>query len=210
MRSGAIPFRFDIREPLKKLQRFAQGHVGEVTLNLPFFSIAVNPTGREKEISRELVIRLKDRRVLSAYECCDNCISEALTSLQEIRRLLIDKEVALSDIEDGPLFLLMEAMVDGIRQFLTFEQWLGAAGKVGTPRHRDRYERSYEIRQRYFDALELLRGHLGVCLTQIAEIAGMKVPEGGLVRNYKGIWLIAAYETLELAENEPNPPDKIP
>ncbi len=201
MRSGAIPFRFDIRGPLKKLQRFAKGHAGGVTLNLPFFSISVNPTGREKEIARETVIRLKDRRVLSASECCDNCIKQALASLQEIRRLLVDKEVALSDAQDGPLYLLIEAMSDGIRQFLTFEQRLRAAG--------NHYERSYELRQQYFDALELLRGHLSVCLTQVAEIAGMEVLEGGLVRNYKGMWLIAAYETLDLAENEPTPVGKI-
>jgi hypothetical protein len=28
MRSGAIPFQFDIRQSLKKLWRFAEGHVG--------------------------------------------------------------------------------------------------------------------------------------------------------------------------------------
>lgn len=195
MRSGAIPFLFDIREPLKRLRRFAEGHVGGVTLTLPFFSVSVKPTGQEKKTARELVIRLKDRRVLSAPECCDGCIKEALASLLEIRSFLVDKQVELSGAQDGPLYLLIEAMVEGIRQFLTFEQRLNNSTRPArTP---NRHELPFEIRQKYFDGLEILRAHLSNCVTQVAEIAGMEVPDTGLIRNYKGSWLIAAYESLE-------------
>jgi len=38
---------------------------------------------RERTVARELVIRLKDRRVISAFECCDDCIDRALASLGE-------------------------------------------------------------------------------------------------------------------------------
>jgi hypothetical protein len=41
--------------------------------------------------------------VLSACECCDDCIDRALASLQEIRRTLVDKQVELYDILDGPI-----------------------------------------------------------------------------------------------------------
>jgi hypothetical protein len=195
MKISSIPFRFDIRESLKKFRRLAKSHVGAVTLNLPFFSVSVNPTGEEKKIARELVIRLTDRRVLSAYECCDHCIEEALVSLQQIRRLVVDKQVELSGVQNGPLYLLTEAMVEGIRQFLTFEQRLNHSKRPArTP---NRHELPFEIRQEYFDGLEILRAHLSNCLTQVAEIAGMEVPDTGLIRNYKGSWLIAAYETLE-------------
>jgi len=204
MRSGAIPFRFDIREPLKKLRRLAKSHVGAVTLSLPFFSVSVNPTGQEKKIARELVIRIRDRRVLSAYECCDHCIKEALVSLQEIRRLLVDKQVELSGVQDGPLYLLTEAMADGIRQFLTFEQRLDHSSGL-VPGTRDRDEFPDTIQQQYFDGLEILRAHLSNCLAQVAEMAGMEVPDTGLVRNYNGSWVIATYQTLELREHEPAP-----
>jgi hypothetical protein len=209
MRSGAIPFRFDIREPLKKLQRLATSHVGEVTLSLPFFSVAVNPTGLEKKVARELVIRLKDRRVLSAWECCDHCIKEALASLQEIRRLLVDKQVELSGVQDGPLYILTEAMADGIRQFLSFEQRLNhSAERVRARPNRD--ELPYKIPQQYFDALEILRAHLSSCATQVAEIAGIEVPDTGLIGNYKSSWVVAAYETLELGVDKPAPSEGEP
>jgi hypothetical protein len=204
MKIRSMPFRFDMREPLKKFRRLAKSHVGAVTLSLPFFSVSVNPTGEEKKIARELVIRLSDRRVLSAYECCNHCIKEALVSLQEIRRLLVDKQVELSGVQDGPLYILTQAMADGIRQFLTFEQRLNHSSKR-MPSARDRDEFPREIRQQYFDGLEILRAHLSNCVTQVAEIAGMKVPDTGLVRNYNGSWLIATYETLELREYEPSP-----
>jgi hypothetical protein len=131
-----IPFQFNIRDVLSKMRRLAKNRVGAVTLNLPFFSISVSPNDREKQIARELIVRLKDRRVLSASECCDDCIDQALNSLQEIRRLLVDRQVALSDMPDSPVYLLIEAMALGIRQFLTYEQKLqkvDGGGAIGTP-----------------------------------------------------------------------------
>ena len=111
MRSGAIPFKFD----LTSLWARARRQVGSVTVSLPFISIAVSPNDLERKVARELVVRLKDRRVLSAWECCDDCIDRALASLQEIRKLLVEKQVELSDVLDGPLYLLIDAMALGIR-----------------------------------------------------------------------------------------------
>jgi len=128
MRSGSIPFKFDITDLLARARRQISGRVGNVTLSLPFVSIAVNPKDKERQVAREVVIRLRDRRVLSAWECCDNCIDNALASLQEIRQTLVNKQVELSDLQDGPLYLLLDAMAAGIRQFMTFEELL--AGTV--------------------------------------------------------------------------------
>ncbi len=183
MRTGRIPFKFDLTELLYKLHRASKNRVGDVTLNLPFISVAVSPKSRERKIAREIVIRLKDRRVLSAWECCDDCIDKALASLQDIRRLLVDKEVELSDLRDGPLYAVLEAMNLGIRQFLTFEERLRAARESGGP----------EIREAYFDGLELLRGHLSRCLSQVAVLAAMELPADGVISHYKGEWEIKAY-----------------
>ena len=65
------------------------------------------------------MIRMAERRVLNASECCDNCIDQALESLQKIRSLLVDKQVELADHTDGALYLLIEAIDEPIRQFLT-------------------------------------------------------------------------------------------
>ena len=68
MRSGTIPFKFDMTDLLARVRRQVSSRLGNVTLNLPFVSIAVNPKDRERQVAREIVIRLRDRRVLSAWE----------------------------------------------------------------------------------------------------------------------------------------------
>jgi hypothetical protein len=202
MRIGRIPFRFDITTLLTSARERYTKHVGEVTLNLPFVSIAVNPKDKEKQIARELVIRLADRRVLSAWECCDGCIDNALKSLREIRSIFVDKQVELSDLRDGPLYLLVDAMALGIRQFLTYEELLNRSDDAPPhPRFGD-FHRPPDIRQAYFDALEMLRGHLSRCLGQIAAIGGMDLPQEGLVKNYQGAWQVEAYEAPQIEYGE--------
>jgi hypothetical protein len=198
MKSGAIPFKFDLVELLARARRRVGGRIGDVTLNLPFVSIAVSPKDRERTIARELVVRLKDRRVLSAWECCDEGIDRALASLQDVRRTLVDKQVELSDGPDDPLYLLIDAMLIGIRQFLTFEEFLTRNDDARPhPRFRD-FHRPPDTRQAYFDGLEVLRGHLSRCLGQIAIIAGVETPRDGLIANYQGPWQVDAYIPLVL------------
>ena len=194
MRTGDIPFKFDLTDLLARARRQVAGRIGDVTLNLPFVSIAVSPKDRERQVAREVVLRLRDRRVLSAWECCDGCIDNALTSLKEIRQLIVDKEVELADLQDGPLFLLLDAMAAGIRQFMTFEELLRREDDaLPHPRFED-FHRPADVRQSYFDGLEILRGHLSRCLGQIAVIAGMPVPSDGIIANYQGPWQLDAYK----------------
>jgi len=200
MRSSAIPFQFDITDVLKRMRRLGRNRLGDVTLNLPFISIGVSPKDREKQVAREIIIRLRDRRVLSASECCDDCIDRALASLQEIRRLLVDKQVDLSDVEDGPLFLLIEAMTVSIRQFLTFEQRLQAMEQLPANKLRSDVQRPANVRQAYFNGLEILRGHLSRCVGQVAVVAGMNLPTDSLVAGYQDAWQIDAYRPLELTD----------
>lgn len=192
MRSGAIPFKFDIADLLARARRVSS-RVGDVTLSLPFVSIAVSPKDRERQVARELVIRLRDRRVLSAWECCDSCIDHALASLQEIRRTLIDKQVELSGLSDGPLYLLIDAMALGIRQFLTYEETVKQDDDQPDNLRFRNIGRTADSRQKYFDALEILRGHLSRCLGQVATIAGTQSLTSGLIVNYQGGWQLEAY-----------------
>ena len=192
MRTGAISFQFDLTGLLAKARRQFAGRVGEVSINLPFISFSVSPKDREKQIAREIVIRLRDKRVLSACECCDDCIDKALNSLREIRQMLVEKQVNLSDEQDGPLYLLTEAMLVGIRQFMTYEELLRRSPDASPHPRFDKY-RLPEHRQGYFDGLELLRGHLSRCLGQVAAIAQMDVPTEGLVADYQGPWEKQAY-----------------
>ena len=191
MRSGDIPFKFDLSELRERGQRL-RNKVGNVTINLPFVSFSVNPKNQEKQVAREIIIRLRDRRVLSAWECCDTCINNALASLQEIRRVLVDKQVQLSDVQDGSVYLLIDAMLIGIRQFMTYEELLRR--DPDAPGHL-RFDQHFlpEHQQGYFDGLEVLRGHLSRSLGQLAAVAGMDPPSDGLIANYQGPWDSRAY-----------------
>ncbi|AXK42278.1 hypothetical protein [Erythrobacter aureus] len=193
MRSGEIPFKFDMGELVVRARRQVKGRLGDVTLNLPFVSIAVSPKDRERQVARELVIRLRDRRVLSAWECCDGCIDNALKSLGEVRQIIVDKQVELAELQDGPLYLLLDAMALGIRQFQTFEELLRRDDDAPPhPRFGD-FHRPPDTRQAYFDGLEILRGHLSRCLGQIAAIAGMPALGEGVLAEYQGPWQLEAY-----------------
>ena len=194
MRSGDIPFKFDLTDLLGRARRQVAGRIGNVTLSLPFVSISVSPKDRERGVAREVVLRLRDRRVLSAWECCDDCIERALASLKEIRQFIVDKEVDLAELQDGPLFLLLDAMAAGIRQFMTFEELLRRDENAPSHRRFGEFHRPPDARQAYFDGLEVLRGHLSRCLGQIAAIAGMPAPAGGIIENYQGPWQLEAYQ----------------
>ena len=196
MKTGNIPFQFDLKEVIQRGQRVWRSKIGDVTLSLPFISVQVKLKDQEREVAREIVIRLKDRRVLNAFECCDNCIDNALKSLQEIRQVLVDKQVELAEQQDGVLYLMLEAMALGIRQFLTHEQRLRQVEEIADAP--PDFRREPEVRQEYFDALEVLRGHLSRCLGQIANIAGMEPISEGLIANYNGPWQIEAYKPVQL------------
>lgn len=184
------PFKFDIGKIVSRAQNLPVA-VDGVTITLPFIAVTLKPDVLEKKVAREVVIRLADRRVLNASECCDGCIENALTSLQEIRRTLVDKQVELSSKDDGVLFLLLDAIRDAIRQFLTFTQRLEARPSEGRSRSR-------ESQKIYFAALEMLRAHIYRCLIEVSKIAKMKIPGIADQMRYDGIWQLEAYERPRL------------
>lgn len=204
LRTGMIrdmkpPFRYDFVAQLRDAHRKLSTSVGSVSINLPFFSLSLNPDDLEKRIAREIVIQLADRRVLNASECCDNCIDQALSSLQEIRRTLLDKQVKLSEMPESPLYLLIELQVGAIRQFLTFEQRLNQLTSqefVPTDTSND-LRRSSLIREQYFAALEMLRAHLHRCLVQVSKIADIAIPKISDHMRYDEVWQLEAYEELK-------------
>lgn len=124
MRTGDIPFQFNISLVLKALVRRPDALPSAIRLDLPFLSVLVSPSSIDVSLARDLLVRMRDRRVLDAQECCDGCIADALTSLQQIRGILLDLQIQLRDADESALSPLVELMAVGIRQFLTFEQSL--------------------------------------------------------------------------------------
>jgi hypothetical protein len=101
MRDLTSPFQFDVSEIVSKARRHLKKQVDGITINLPFVSFAVRPDDVEKKVAREVVVRLSDKRVLNVFACCDSCVEKALASLQDIRSLLVGKQVELSAQADG-------------------------------------------------------------------------------------------------------------
>ena len=187
-----MKFRFD--ELRMKAERLARKCNGSVTINLPFVSFAVSPDDTEKRVAREILIRLPDKRVLSSKECCDDCITKSLASIQEIRAVLVDKQVDLSHFNDGALYLLIEYMAEAVRQFLTFSERLQSIGEF--EREVD-FRRPYVQREMYFEALEKLRFHIHSCLKQVAVIADMSSPKVDAFLHSNEEWYMPAYEQPE-------------
>lgn len=158
------PFILDLSGIIRRMKSLPVSVDAKVKVRVPFLEVTLSPDDRERKIAREVVIRLADRRVLNSKECCDGCIDNAITSLKEIREVLVDKQVEFSDKSDTALYFLLDSIREAIRQFMTFEQRLGG-------RHKNEH-RDYEERQVYFDALEMLRAHIYRTLMQIAKDCG--------------------------------------
>lgn len=188
---GKLPFKFEVSNIIERLKSLPIAVDGAVKINIPFLEVTVKVDDREKKIARELVIRLSDRRVLNAWECCDSCIENALKSLQEIRQLLVDKEVELSDKTDSALYILMDSIRFAIRQFLTFEQNL-----LGNHKFDHHF---YEQREMYFAGLEILRAHIYRTLIQISKIADFEIPGISQSMRYDEKWQLDTYEAPRLS-----------
>ncbi len=198
MRDLKPPFKFNVTDLVDKARRHINSRVDGITINLPFISFSVSPDNLEQKVAKEIVIRLSDKRVLNAFECCDGCVEQALASLQEIRSLLVDKQVELSGQTDGALYLLLELMLEGIRQFFTFEQQLQTSNANFPGDLQTRFRR--QKLQPYFSALEMLRGHLFRCLTQVSSVAEIQIPKIAENMRYDEAWQLEAYEKPQFIE----------
>jgi hypothetical protein len=200
MRTGAINFQFDVSEVVARAMRAPPASNAATAFTLPFVTVLADRSPLERRIANELLIRLGDRRVLNSWECCDNCIDDALRSLQEIRSILLERRIELACEPTGILSHMIELMLTAIRQFLTFEQSLRSVGMAKTNPAEEFY-RPHEDRQIYFDALEQLRGHLSRCLGQVAVVAGLNVPSDGFIAGYQGPWQMEAYKPVANASH---------
>ena len=204
MKNSLPPFQFDVSKLVGKARRHLKKRVNGVTINIPFVSFSIQPDDLEKKVAREVVVRLADKRVLKAFECCDSCVERALASLQDIRSILVDKQVELSAQSDGGLYLIIELMLEGIRQFFTFEEKL----RTGNPQFpgdlHTRFTR-HDL-QPYFGAVEMLRSHLYRCLAQVTAVADTNIPEISNQMRYEDAWQNNVYKEPELIEQNDDQP----
>ena len=185
MKNRKTDLKFNFQSILSKKIKQAKDSLGSITINLPFLSFSIKPENKEKLAAREIVIRLADKRVLNAFECCDDCIKKALSSLQEIRNLLVDEQVELMDYTDSALYILIELILESIRQFFTY---------VERNKIKSGFDRIFEKREIYLGALELLRSHIYRCLIQLSHIASIKIPKISNHMRYDEKWELIYYK----------------
>jgi len=154
------PLRFDFSEFKNKEQHIQEKYKsGKVYINLPDgLNFSFDPSQDEKNIGKEIFVCIRASRVLNSKECCDTCVKEALDSLKDMRKIIVEMErklVYVSDI-DSPIHLLLEYAASGIRQFQTYTQFY-------TPKENER---------EYMEALTILRVHLLRTFDEINLIGG--------------------------------------
>jgi hypothetical protein len=150
---------FDFTEFSKRLDKYSKKvKVDSVSVRLPGISISLSPTKQEKLIAKEIILFIRHKRVIDYKECCDTCIKNSLQSLLEIKNFLVMKQMEISDLE-SPLFLLTDFALFGVNKFLTYTE---------------SFDTDFN-RKEYFEALNILRGHLIRTFDQIAVVA--KLPQ---------------------------------
>jgi hypothetical protein len=196
----STPFRIDGRKVIGTARRKLNNRVDGIKINFPGITFCVKPTDPEQKAAREIAIFLANRRVLNSKECCDHCIDHSLESLQKIREFLVQKQIDLAFATDGALFVMSEFSLEAIRQFLTFHERLEAAAAELPPASKfSDLRRPIDIRNEYFEALELLRGHLHCCFQQIKNIAAVELPK--VPDNLRQSWQMESYLLPETAED---------
>ncbi len=192
-RNLPLPFKIDIGEAIAKFRRLPVTIDG-ISIKLPFVELKVKTDDLEQRVAREIAIRLSDRRILNAYECCDDCIDNALRSLHEIREIAVNAQVQLSHNIDGPLYVLLDAIRQPIREFLTFQERLDLP-PGSRLRNRVPSNMCYpaDHRDYYFAALEMLRTHIHRVLLQIAKIANIRIPSISESMRYSDAWDLQMY-----------------
>ena len=197
MNSSASPFKFDVSASIATARRKLNNNVEGVTITVPFGSFRVSPDDLEQKIAAEIVERMADKRVLSGSECCDNCIDYSISSILDIRSLIVDKKVILFKAKDGSLYMILDWMQETIKQFLTYQENLekSSQNKIFVSAISD-FKRPQENREKYFAALEMLRNHLCCCLIEISRIAKVAPPYS--VKDGKGerAWRLENYKEL--------------
>jgi len=94
-----------------------------LSVNVPFLNVSFKITDDlEKDIANEILIRSEDKRFLTSWQCCISCTKNAIDSVLEYRRFLIDQKVKLSEIKNSQLMAIVDYLLQGIREFLSLSE----------------------------------------------------------------------------------------
>ncbi|MCL5770667.1 MAG: hypothetical protein M1479_00115 [Actinobacteria bacterium] len=188
MKEIKTDLKFNFQSLLSNKIQQSKDSIDSININLPYISFSIKPKNKEKIVAKEIIIRLSDKRILNNKECCNDCIRNAVISLNEIRQFLVNKQIDLMDYTNSSLYLLIEMILESIRQFFTYIEKYEIDSK---------FNNSFEKKEIYFGALELLRSHIYRCLIQISKIASVNIPKISYRIEYNEKWELNYYTEIK-------------
>lgn len=175
--AGVDPFGVNVGSLTQRARQWIGRRIAGATVSATGVSFQIRATDPERDAARKLFIRLRDRRVFNAFDCCDNCVRNTLASLQEVRKILVESQVEVANFHDGDLFWIADYLRLIIREFLSWEERLRAAlGPAQASKEELYIDPVY--RAAYIKSLDTVRAHARAALEALADVSQMKLPDG--------------------------------
>ncbi|MCK9294341.1 MAG: hypothetical protein M0P70_04605 [Desulfobulbaceae bacterium] len=67
----------------------------------------------------EILIRSEDKRFLTSWQCCATCTENAIKSVLEYRKFLVDQKVKLSKVKNPQFISILNYVLDEVKKFLS-------------------------------------------------------------------------------------------
>lgn len=164
----------DVRDLVRRARRWLKTRAEGATVNTGFISFPLTVNKAERTAARKLLIRLRDKRVFTAEDCCDDCVRNSIASLQDVRAILVGQQADLADHHEGQLFWVIDYMLATIRAFLTWDERTRADSASDS--NADTYDRERGRTHHYIEQLDVLRAHVRTALQGMAVIAEIDLP----------------------------------
>lgn len=97
--------------------------IESLSMGMPFLKVNFKiGSDIEKEIASEILIRSEDKRFLTSWQCCSSCTKNAIESVLEYRKFLVDQKVKLSKIKKAQLIKIVDYLLEEIKKFLSISE----------------------------------------------------------------------------------------
>ncbi len=94
-----------------------------LSIGVPFVNINFKiDNDQEKEIINEILIRSEDKRFLTSWQCCASCTENAIESVLEYRKFIVDQKVKLSKIKNAQFIKVINYLLEEVKKFLSISE----------------------------------------------------------------------------------------
>ena len=94
-----------------------------LSIGIPFVNVNFQINDDlEKEIINEVLIRSEDKRFLTSWQCCASCTGNAIESVLEYRKFLLDQKVKLSKIQKSQFIQVLNYLLEEVKKFLSISE----------------------------------------------------------------------------------------